>query len=76
MIHPSSGTKGLSIVDTWDSKRRRRKATPADDQAATLPVEPRVIDLETASAHLPLPIRFASRRLGLRHWVTVRRVSN
>ncbi|HEY8989167.1 MAG TPA: hypothetical protein VIM39_09090 [Candidatus Limnocylindrales bacterium] len=39
-------------------------------------VEPRVIDLETASAHLPLPIRFASRRLGLRHWVTVRRVSN
>jgi len=39
-------------------------------------VEPRVIDLETASAHLPLPIRFASRRLGLRHWVTVRRVSS
>jgi len=39
-------------------------------------VEPRIIDLETASAHLPLPIRFASRRLGLRHWVTVRRVSS
>ena len=39
-------------------------------------VEPRVIDLETASAHLPLPIRFASRRLGLRHWVTVWRVSS
>lgn len=38
-------------------------------------VEPRVIDLETASAHLPLPIRFASRRLGLRHWLTVRKAS-
>jgi deazaflavin-dependent oxidoreductase (nitroreductase family) len=37
--------------------------------------EPRIIDLETASAHLPLPIRFASRRLGLRHWVTVRKLS-
>jgi deazaflavin-dependent oxidoreductase (nitroreductase family) len=37
--------------------------------------EPRIIDLETASAHLPLPIRFASRRLGLRHWVTVRKES-
>jgi deazaflavin-dependent oxidoreductase (nitroreductase family) len=37
--------------------------------------EPRIIDLETASAHLPLPIRFASRRLGLRHWVMVRKVS-
>jgi deazaflavin-dependent oxidoreductase (nitroreductase family) len=37
--------------------------------------EPRIIDLETASAHLPLPIRFASRRLGLRHWVTARKVS-
>jgi deazaflavin-dependent oxidoreductase (nitroreductase family) len=36
--------------------------------------EPRIIDLETASAHLPLPIRFASRQLGLRHWVTVRKV--
>jgi deazaflavin-dependent oxidoreductase (nitroreductase family) len=39
-------------------------------------VEPRIIDLEAASAHLPMPIRFASRRLGLRHWVTVRRVSS
>ena len=39
-------------------------------------VEPRIIDLEIASAPLPLPIRFASRRLGLRHWVTVRRVSS
>jgi deazaflavin-dependent oxidoreductase (nitroreductase family) len=37
--------------------------------------EPRIIDLETASAHLPLPIRFASRRLGLRHWVMVRKIS-
>jgi len=37
--------------------------------------EPRIIDLQTASAQLPLPIRFASRRLGLRHWVTVRKVS-
>jgi len=37
--------------------------------------EPMVIDLETASAHLPLPIRFASRRLGLRHWLTVRTAS-
>ena len=36
--------------------------------------EPRVIDLATASADLPLPIRFASRRLGLRHWLTVRTV--
>jgi deazaflavin-dependent oxidoreductase (nitroreductase family) len=39
-------------------------------------VEPRIVDLETASAHLPLHIRFASRRLGLRHWVAVRRVSS
>jgi deazaflavin-dependent oxidoreductase (nitroreductase family) len=36
--------------------------------------EPRIVDLETASAHLPLPIRFASRRLGLREWVMVRTV--
>jgi deazaflavin-dependent oxidoreductase (nitroreductase family) len=39
-------------------------------------VEPRIVDLETASAHLPLAIRFASRRLGLRHWVAIRRVSS
>jgi deazaflavin-dependent oxidoreductase (nitroreductase family) len=37
--------------------------------------EPRIIDLETASTHLPLPIRFASRRLGLRHWVMVHKIS-
>jgi deazaflavin-dependent oxidoreductase (nitroreductase family) len=36
--------------------------------------QPRIVDLETASAHLPLPIRFASRRLGLRQWVMVRTV--
>ena len=36
--------------------------------------EPVIVDLETASAHLPLPIRFASRRIGLRHWVAVRAV--
>jgi deazaflavin-dependent oxidoreductase (nitroreductase family) len=35
-------------------------------------VEPAIIDLETAGAHLPLPIRFASRRLGIRSWVRVR----
>jgi deazaflavin-dependent oxidoreductase (nitroreductase family) len=39
-------------------------------------VDPQLISLETASAHLPLPIRFASRRLGLRSWVSVRSVSN
>jgi deazaflavin-dependent oxidoreductase (nitroreductase family) len=38
--------------------------------------EPRIIDLETAAAHLPPPIRFASRRLGLRQWVIVRKVSS
>ena len=38
--------------------------------------EPRIIDLETAAAHLPLPIRFASSRLGLRHWVIVRKISS
>jgi len=38
--------------------------------------EPRIIDLEVASAHLPPPIRFASRRLGLRSWVIVRKVTS
>ena len=38
--------------------------------------EPRIIDLETAAAHLPPPIRFASRRLGLRQWVIVRKASS
>ena len=37
--------------------------------------EPRIIDLEAAAAHLPLPIRFVSSRLGLRHWVMVRKIS-
>ena len=37
--------------------------------------EPRIVELEAASADLPLPIRFVSRRLGLRHWVSVRKVS-
>jgi deazaflavin-dependent oxidoreductase (nitroreductase family) len=37
--------------------------------------EPQVLDLDVVSAHLPLPIRFVSRRLGLRHWVSVRNVS-
>jgi deazaflavin-dependent oxidoreductase (nitroreductase family) len=35
-------------------------------------VEPEIIDLEVAGAHLPLPLRFASRRLGIRQWVHVR----
>ena len=35
-------------------------------------VDPEIIDLETAGAHLPPPIRFASRRLGIRSWVHVR----
>jgi deazaflavin-dependent oxidoreductase (nitroreductase family) len=39
-------------------------------------LDPQIVDLETVGAHLPLPIRFVSRRLGLRHWVTVRRVSS
>jgi deazaflavin-dependent oxidoreductase (nitroreductase family) len=38
--------------------------------------QPRVIDLDVAAAHLPPPIRFASRRLGLRSWVIVRKVSS
>jgi deazaflavin-dependent oxidoreductase (nitroreductase family) len=36
-------------------------------------VDPRIVDLEAAGAHLPLSIRFAARRLGIRQWVTVRR---
>jgi deazaflavin-dependent oxidoreductase (nitroreductase family) len=35
-------------------------------------VEPEIIDLEVVGAHLPLPLRFASRRLGIRQWVHVR----
>ena len=38
--------------------------------------DPRILDLDVASAHLPPPIRFASRRLGLRSWVIVRKVSS
>jgi hypothetical protein len=32
VIHPSSGTKGLSIVDTWTPSRRRRNQAENDDQ--------------------------------------------
>jgi deazaflavin-dependent oxidoreductase (nitroreductase family) len=35
-------------------------------------VEPRIVDLDEAAPHLAAPIRFVSRRLGLRHWVMVR----
>jgi deazaflavin-dependent oxidoreductase (nitroreductase family) len=35
-------------------------------------VEPEIIDLDVAGAYLPLPLRFASRRLGIRQWVHVR----
>lgn len=38
--------------------------------------QPQIIDLDVASAHLPVLIRFMSRRLGLRDWVLVRRVSS
>ena len=38
--------------------------------------EPRLVDLDEASAYLAAPIRFVSRRLGLRHWVLVRTVSS
>jgi deazaflavin-dependent oxidoreductase (nitroreductase family) len=37
--------------------------------------EPRIVDLDEAAAHLAPPIRFVARRLGLRHWVLVRRVT-
>lgn len=33
---------------------------------------PEIIDLETADAHLPVLIRMASRRFGIRHYVRVR----
>jgi deazaflavin-dependent oxidoreductase (nitroreductase family) len=38
--------------------------------------EPRIISLEEASAHLPLAIRFSSRRLGIVQWVSVRRMAS
>lgn len=37
---------------------------------------PEVVDLETAGAGLPTPIRFASRRFGIRRFVRVRRVED
>lgn len=37
-------------------------------------VEPRIIDSEAAASYLPAFIRFAAGRLGLRHWVLVRKV--
>jgi deazaflavin-dependent oxidoreductase (nitroreductase family) len=39
-------------------------------------VEPRIVDREVAGAHLPLPLRFAAARLGLRDYVIVRRVED
>jgi deazaflavin-dependent oxidoreductase (nitroreductase family) len=36
--------------------------------------EPRLVDLDEAAPFLAAPIRFVSRRLGLRHWVLVRTV--
>ena len=36
--------------------------------------EPRLVDLDEAAHFLAVPIRFVSRRLGLRHWVLVRTV--
>ena len=36
---------------------------------------PQVVDREDAAVDLPGPIRFMARRLGLRQWVRVRRVS-
>jgi deazaflavin-dependent oxidoreductase (nitroreductase family) len=37
--------------------------------------EPRLVEGEEAAAHLPAVIRFVSGRLGLRHFVLVRRIS-
>jgi deazaflavin-dependent oxidoreductase (nitroreductase family) len=37
--------------------------------------EPRLVEGEEAGAHLPAVIRFVSGRLGLRHFVLVRRIS-
>jgi deazaflavin-dependent oxidoreductase (nitroreductase family) len=36
--------------------------------------EPRIVDREAIAPHLPRVVRFAARRLGLRQFVTVRRV--
>jgi deazaflavin-dependent oxidoreductase (nitroreductase family) len=38
--------------------------------------EPRIVDHDVAAAHLPAIVRFVSRRLGLRQYVLVRRVSS
>jgi deazaflavin-dependent oxidoreductase (nitroreductase family) len=37
-------------------------------------VEPQIVDRDAAAAYLPLPFRFIAGRLGLRQFVTVRRV--
>ena len=49
-----------------------RSGSPA---ASTEIGEPRLVDGEDAAAHLPAVIRFVSGRLGLRHFVLVRRIS-
>lgn len=38
--------------------------------------EPRIVDRDVAAAHLPAPLRFIARRLGLREYVLVRRLSD
>jgi deazaflavin-dependent oxidoreductase (nitroreductase family) len=35
-------------------------------------IEPQIVDLDLAGAYLPSPLRFASRRLGIRSWLQVR----
>jgi len=37
-------------------------------------VDPRIVDLETAAAHLSRPLRFITGRIGLRQYVIVREV--
>jgi deazaflavin-dependent oxidoreductase (nitroreductase family) len=39
-------------------------------------VEPRIVDREAAAPYLPVHLRFAAGRLGLRQYVMVRRVSS
>jgi deazaflavin-dependent oxidoreductase (nitroreductase family) len=36
-------------------------------------IEPQILELAAALPYLPLAVRFATRRLGIRHWVLVRR---
>lgn len=38
--------------------------------------EPRIVEGEAAEAHLPSPVRFVARRLGLRQYVVVRRIGD